>query len=215
MRAPELRRQVTVVGQCPLDLHEDVASRISKHRSYAAQPPLALEDETSVADDDVTRSAGRPEAFSSTRRRTNRRPGSSDVTSFRSEPGWEGGKYTMPSHVPLTELTSETATGVTGPMLAQPTSETENPTITVTARTLQTSRRLLGVIGPPVRRRHRRRPTQTGRLRNWRLAVRSSSPRSASCSELDAGTGRAGFRKKSRRKPASVSKRPSMRSTSR
>src|SRR5437763_6734656 len=63
MRGPELRRQVAVVGQCPLDLHEDVASRISKHRSYAAQPPLALEDETSVADDDVTLAAGRPEDF--------------------------------------------------------------------------------------------------------------------------------------------------------
>jgi transcriptional regulator of aromatic amino acid metabolism len=70
----------------------------------------------------------------------------------------------MPSHVPLTDVTSETATGVTGPMLAQPTSETHNPTITVTARTLQTSRRLVGVIGPPVRRLHRRRPTQTGRF---------------------------------------------------
>src|SRR4029453_18178494 len=63
MRGPERRRQGAVVGQCPLDLHEDVASRISKHRSYAAQPPRALEDEPSVADDDATRSAGRPEEF--------------------------------------------------------------------------------------------------------------------------------------------------------
>src|SRR4029453_16482276 len=63
MRGPELRRQVAVVGECRLDLHEDVASRISKHRSYAAQPPRALQEETSVADDDVTLSSGRPEDF--------------------------------------------------------------------------------------------------------------------------------------------------------
>src|SRR5215470_19439929 len=63
MRGPELRRQVAVVGECRLDLHEDVTSRIAKHRSYAAQPPLALEDETSAADDDVTLAAGRPEDF--------------------------------------------------------------------------------------------------------------------------------------------------------
>src|SRR4030095_14474685 len=60
MRGPELRRQVAVVGECHLDLHEDVASRISEHRSYAA-PPLPLDDETYVADADVTLSAGHPE----------------------------------------------------------------------------------------------------------------------------------------------------------
>src|SRR6266496_6404952 len=64
MRGPEIRRQVAVVGECRLDLHEDVASRISKHRSYAAKPPLALEHETSVADDDdATLSPGCPEDF--------------------------------------------------------------------------------------------------------------------------------------------------------
>src|SRR5690242_12534652 len=69
------------------------------------------------------------------------------VTSSRSEPG----RYTVPCHVPVSDLTSDTATGVTGPMLAQPTSETDDATTTVTARILQTSRRLLDVIAPPVR----------------------------------------------------------------
>jgi hypothetical protein len=63
MRGPEIRRQVAVVGECRLDLHEDVASRISKHRSYAAKPPLAGEDETSLADADMTLSAGPSEDF--------------------------------------------------------------------------------------------------------------------------------------------------------
>src|SRR5262245_13941640 len=56
----------------------------------------------------------------------------------------------MPFHVPATDLTSDTMTGVTGPTLAQPTNVVANPTKTV--RTVQSDRAPLGFIaGSPSR----------------------------------------------------------------
>src|SRR5258705_13274404 len=58
------------------------------------------------------------------------------VTYSGSEPDW----YTVPFHVPATDLTSGTATGVIGPALAQPTSEAANPTMRMTVRTFHSDR---------------------------------------------------------------------------
>src|SRR4030095_9264106 len=55
----------------------------------------------------------------------------------------------MPFHVPATDFMSDTATGL-WPALAQPTSETAKPTITVTVRTVHRDRGPLGVIAPPL-----------------------------------------------------------------
>ena len=129
MRGPERRRQVAVVGQCPLDLHEDVASRISKHRSYAAQPPLALEDETSVADDDVTLSAGRPEDFlRHDVERTVVPDRQSDVVALRA--GQVHDAFPRATH----RFDVRDRNGRDRPDVGATTSETENPTRTVTAR---------------------------------------------------------------------------------
>jgi hypothetical protein len=59
-----------------------------------------------------------------------------------SEPDW----YTTPSHVPATDLTSDTATGASGPMLAQPISEAANTKTMVAVKTVLSDRALLGVI---------------------------------------------------------------------
>src|SRR5262245_4242564 len=57
--------------------------------------------------------------------------------------------YTTPFHVPATDLTSETGTGVRGPRLAQPSSEAANPTTKVAPRTIDHHRKRPGVIAPP------------------------------------------------------------------
>jgi hypothetical protein len=59
--------------------------------------------------------------------------------------GSEPDRYTVPSHVPATDLTSDTATGVSGARLAQPTSEAAIPT-TMVVKTVQSDRAPLGVI---------------------------------------------------------------------
>src|SRR5262249_26529508 len=60
----------------------------------------------------------------------------------------------MPFHVPATDLTSDTMTGVTGPRLAQQANEDANPTRTVAVRTLQSDRGPLVFIAPPLFRAH-------------------------------------------------------------
>src|SRR6266850_51158 len=60
--------------------------------------------------------------------------------------GSEPDPYTMPFHVPATDLTSDTATGATGPALAHPISEAANPTMTIAVRRVHSDRAPLVVI---------------------------------------------------------------------
>src|SRR2546425_2905500 len=63
--------------------------------------------------------------------------------------GSEPGPYTTPFHVPATDLMSDTATGLIGPALAQPTSAAANPTTAVVMRMVQSHRAARGSIASP------------------------------------------------------------------
>jgi hypothetical protein len=52
----------------------------------------------------------------------------------------------MPCHVPATDLTSDTATGVKGPTLTQPTNETANTEKIVAVKAILSDRALVGLI---------------------------------------------------------------------
>ena len=149
MRGPERRRQGAVVGQVP-SICEDIARRISKHRSEPRSPlaPSKTRRPSLMTIRPVPRDAPE-EFFRHDVERTIVPDRQRDVVPLGAGLGAGQVHDAFPRAADRIDVGDRN--GCAGPRLAQPTSEFAKPTITVMATTLRTDRRPLRLIGPPVR----------------------------------------------------------------